>query len=94
MKIYQFWSQKNLPVIENGQEKQIRFRAGSNESMEAAEQNVEQKIRKYRAFISAVENHTDFPDRPRQEEYAAPSVKSYAAELMNATLSPATGTEP
>ena len=86
MKIYQFWSQKNLPVIENGQEKQIRFRAGSNESMEAAEQNVEQKIRKYRAFISAAENHTDFPDRPRQEEYAAPICEELCCRIDERNL--------
>ncbi len=71
MKIYQFWSQRIIPVMVNGKETAVRFRAGANESMEAAEQAVEEKIRKYQSFISAVENHTDMPERIRREEYAA-----------------------
>ena len=73
MKIYQYWCEKILTETVDGVEKKRRFRAGTNESMEAAEQAVEQRIRKYNAFRNAALNHTELPAKADpQEDYATP----------------------
>ena len=46
MKIYQYWCEKIITETVNGEEKKRRFRAGANESPEAAERAVKEKIGK------------------------------------------------
>lgn len=73
MKIYRYWCEKFLTETVDGVEKKRRFRAGANESFEAAEQAAEQRLRRYNAFRSAILNHTELPEKTApQEDYANP----------------------
>lgn len=72
MKIYSHWSEKTLVEQMGGEEKKLYFRAGADGSQKAADDALEEKIKKYRAVISAWENHTELPEKNQDADYARP----------------------
>lgn len=72
MKIYQYWCEKIITETVNGEEKKRRFRAGANESPEAAERAVKEKIGKYHAVLRAWADGQTVPEKKQEPEYAAP----------------------
>ena len=72
MKIYQYWCEKIISETVDGVAQKRRFRAGADESPEAAAQAVEEKIQKYHAILHAWTNHTPMPEKKQNRDYTAP----------------------